>query len=168
MINNNLNMGSRVWVYQSNRALTPAEAPAITGRIREFVNQWTSHKVGVEGDGGLLYNRFIVLMADDQAVSVGGCSIDSSVRFIKSLEKEFNANFFDRWNIAFKRENVVHSCHRNEFEQLVSKGEVHDETIVFNNLITTKKQLLNEWEIPYKNSWLKNLPAAHTSFNSIL
>lgn len=168
MINNKLNMGSRVWVYQSKRALTPAEAPAISNRVREFVNRWTSHKVGVEGDGILAYDRFVILMADESAVHVGGCSIDSSVHFIKSLEQEFNTSFFDRWNIAYKKDGLVHSCDRNELERLVNTGEVHDDTIVFNNLITTKQQLLNEWEIPFKNSWLKNLPAAHTSFNSIL
>ena len=168
MINNNLNMESRVWVYQSNRPFTDAEAQAISERVKEFVGRWTSHKIGVEGDGGLFYNRFILLMADESAVKVGGCSIDSSVHFIKALEKEFNTSFFDRWNIAYKKDNEVQSCNRSELENLENAGIITDDTIVFNNLITTKQQLLNEWEVPFKQSWLKNLPQAHNSFNAVL
>lgn len=45
------------------------------------------------GDGFVMYNRFVVLMADESEVGVSGCSMDASVHFIKGLAAEFNTNF---------------------------------------------------------------------------
>jgi signal transduction histidine kinase len=38
-----------------------------------------------------------VLIADENEVSVSGCSIDSSVKFIQHLQSEYQLNFFDRF-----------------------------------------------------------------------
>ena len=167
-INNQLSAQSRTWVYQSNRKFSDSESAVITNRIKDFVTQWTSHKMGVTGYGELLYNRFIVLMADETHVEVGGCSVDSSVHFIRSIGNDFQVNFFDRWLIAYKKGDEVITCNRGEFEKLVESGQVNDETIVFNNLVQTKAELETKWQLVYKDSWLKNLGAAATSFSSIL
>jgi len=168
MVDNHLPDTAKVWVYQSTRKFTLAEAISIRQRINEFVSQWTSHKAEVTGWGDILHNRFIVLMADNEQVHLGGCSIDSSVRFVKALEAEFNAKFFDRWNIAYVHDNDVLSCTREQLCKLIEEGGIHDETIVFNNMVQTKHELNTQWQIPYKSSWLKGIAATHTSFNSIL
>ncbi|MDB5281320.1 MAG: hypothetical protein JWO06_395, partial [Bacteroidota bacterium] len=85
IIQNSLPPSSKVWIYQSSRPFSQGETETIRERIKQFVAEWNSHKVGVIGDGELLYDRFIVLMADEQQVGVSGCSIDSSVHFIKTL-----------------------------------------------------------------------------------
>src|SRR5687768_12164030 len=119
MIKNVLPSGSRVWVYQSVRKLSQEEAKQIGEKIKQFVSTWTSHKEGVAGFGALLYDRFVVLMADEQVTGVSGCSLDSSVHFIKEIEKEAGTNFFDRWNIAYKKDGEVLSCSLTEFGELV-------------------------------------------------
>ncbi len=168
MISNSLPANARVWIYQSNRAFAEQEMAEIDLRLKDFVKQWTSHKVGVEGDGAILYNRFIVLMADEEKVKLGGCSIDSSVHFIKGLERDYGLNFFDRWNIAYLQGDKVLSCNRADFEKLVDEGKVTEETIVFNNLVSTKQQLQTTWQTTYGKSWLKNLAPVNTGFTSIL
>ncbi len=168
MIKNLLSPGSRVWVYQSITKLSADQCLFAEAKIKQFVSQWTSHKVGVAGDGILLFDRFVVLMADEEQTGVGGCSIDSSVRFVKSLEKELGTNFFDRWNIAYKKDREVLSCNISEFGKLVENKEVNDDTIVFNNLIQTKADFEKKWQVPYKDSWLKNVEVAHSSFSSML
>ena len=168
MNDNELPMGSKVWVYQSTRKLEPHETIHIISAINAFVYDWTSHKAGVRGSGEFLYNRFVVLMADEESVKVGGCSIDSSVHFIKSLERKYDTGFFDRLNIAYKKGDEVYSCPQEEFEQLTRKGIVNDETIVFNNLVQNKQEFLTKWEVPFKDSWHKTLFLTHTSFNSVL
>ena len=167
-LNNQLSPESKAWVYQSSRLFTDAEAIVITDKIKGFVNQWTAHKMEVTGEGILLYNRFIILLADETHVGVSGCSVDASVHFIRNIGQDFKTNFFDRWLIAYKQHDEVHTAPRAEFEKLVESGEVNDETIVFNNLVQTKAELESTWQVPFKDSWLKNLSAAHTSFNSIL
>jgi DNA phosphorothioation-dependent restriction protein DptG len=168
MIKNLLPSNSRVWVYQSVRQLNPEEAREVDQRIRQFVSNWTSHKEGVVGDGTLLYDRFVVLMADEEHTGVSGCSLDSSIHFVKAIEKEFETNFFDRWNIAYKKDGQVLSCNLNEFGRLLEEGEINDDTIVFNNLVQSKKDFESKWQIPYKESWLKNIEVTHTSFGSML
>ena len=165
---NNLPDTSRVWIYQSSRKFSVGETEAINQKIRQFLTGWNAHKLEVVGDGRLLHNCFIVLMADENRVGVSGCSVDSSVHFIKALGLEYKTNFFDRWNLAFIKDGEVTSCHREEFEKLLDLGEINDETIVFNNLLHTKGDFNTKWQVPYRESWLKNLRGAHISFSSIL
>ena len=167
-MNNLLPQHARVWVYQSSRPFTADECSLITEKTKQFVKQWTSHREQVTGDGFVLYNRFVVLMADEEQVSLGGCSVDSSVHFIKGLGAELNINFFDRWNIAFLINGELRSCGMPEFENLIARGEVSDETIVFNNLVQNKKDFETNWKVPYANSWLKKLAGSHTPFTSVL
>ncbi|HLP49805.1 MAG TPA: hypothetical protein VK154_02915 [Chitinophagales bacterium] len=168
MINNNMSPLSRVWIYQSNRVFTGSEAITIAEKIKNFVNQWTAHKMEVTGFGVLAYNRFIILAADETHVGVSGCSVDSSVKFIRELGNEYQVNFFDRWLIAYKAGEEVRSCSREDFEKLVQSGVVNNDTIVFNNLVQTKEELDTKWQVPFKNSWLKNLSVAHSTFTSVL
>jgi DNA phosphorothioation-dependent restriction protein DptG len=168
MIKNLLPSNSRVWVYQSIRKLSSQESRELEAKIKQFVSSWTSHKEGVVGDGTLLYDRFVVLMADEDQTLVSGCSLDSSIHFVKGLEKEVGTSFFDRWNVAYKKDGEVSSCNLSEFGKLIQNGHIQDDTIVFNNLVQTKKDFENKWQIPYKDSWLKNIEATHTSFSSML
>lgn len=168
MINNNIPDTSRVWIYQSTRPFTAGEAIEINESISNFVQQWTSHKAGVRGDGQLIYTRFVVLMADENFEKPSGCSIDSSVRFIKELEQRYNTSFFDRWNIAYVKDGEVLSCSKEELPTLLENGILTDDTIVFNNLVQTKAEMLTKWQVPYKDSWLKRIATTNTSFNLAL
>ena len=167
-LQNELPGAAKVWIYQSSRKFTQGEAKTIRAKLHGFVSQWTSHKAGVVGDGALLFDLFVVLMADETQVGVSGCSVDSSVHFVKELGHEYRTNFFDRWHIAYKKGDEVIGSHRNDFEKLLESGEITDSTTVFNNLVHNKADFENKWQIPYHQSWLKNLRSAHTSFNSIL
>src|SRR5436190_11481296 len=80
---------SRVWIYQCSRLFTISEAFEIEGILNNFVTSWNSHGTPVKGYANLFYDQFIVLMADETATGVSGCSTDSSVRVIKQIEQEF-------------------------------------------------------------------------------
>lgn len=144
---------SRVWVYQSNRAFTNEEAAAIETAIKTFVSGWTAHKLKVAAGALLLYNRFVVLAADEREVGVSGCSIDSSVRFIKELGAQYQVDFFDRFNVAYKVGTEVRSASRTAFEGLVAQGAILPETIVYNNLVEHLTDFRNSWEVPFAQSW---------------
>src|SRR6476646_10689610 len=92
---------SRVWIYQSSRSLHINESIEIKNMLQQFVVQWNSHGEAVKGFGELLFNQFIVLIADESAMGVSGCSTDSSVRLIREIESRFNINLFDRQMLAF-------------------------------------------------------------------
>jgi hypothetical protein len=146
---------SRVWIYQAERPFTDSEMTEVKKRVAGFVSKWTSHSKSVKADFEIRYNRFLILMLDESHVTAGGCSIDSSVHFIKSLESEFQNPMTDRMKFAFIAGNEVEVVSKNEFEKLLSDGAITDETIVFNNLVATKKELDSNWEIPFSKSWHK-------------
>jgi len=148
---------SRIWIYQASRELTSAEAAHIGGSTQEFLESWTAHNQALKAGFEIRYNRFLILMVDENSAGASGCSIDKSVHFIKSLEKKFNIDFFDRMKFAFKQDGRVEAVQRSDFEILYQNGTLNGDTIVFNNLIETKGDLSSSWELPVKNSWHQSL-----------
>ncbi len=153
----NIAPDSRVWVYQSNRELSSSETETLKKKATEFVAGWTAHNNQLKAEAKIYYNRFLVLIVDEEQAAASGCSIDTSVKFIKEAEVEFKITLLDRMNLAYKKGDKVLSAPKAEFEQLMLKGEINDDTIVFNNLVTTKAEFDTNWEIPLVKSWHKNL-----------
>jgi hypothetical protein len=145
--------GSRIWIYQADRSFSPNEAKEINNTIEQFVSQWLAHKAKVIGDGALLYDRFVILVADEDKLHVSGCSIDSTVRFIKELGAKYQVNFFDRFYTCYRQDGEVEGCDFDTFKSKVGEGLISDETIVFNNLLTTLDGLKDQWQIPLSQSW---------------
>ena len=144
---------SRTWIYQSNRLFTLSEALQIEQILQDFTNQWVSHKETVKGYANLLFGQFIIIMADDN-VNVSGCSIDSSVRLIKDIEKRFNVSMFERTTLAFVVKEKVELIPIGQLNYAITNGFITADTVYFNNTILTKKELLENWMIPVKSSWL--------------
>ncbi|MCD8741872.1 ABC transporter ATPase [Mucilaginibacter roseus] len=144
---------SRVWIYQSNRQLSDAETIDIQKSLIEFTNIWTAHNNQLKATGEVRYNRFLILIVDEEAAGASGCSIDKSVRFMQQLEQQYNINLFDRFNLAYRDGDDILSANRNEFEELIKQGTVNTDTIVFNNLAKNVAELNTNWEVPFKASW---------------
>lgn len=88
---------SRVWYYLADQTFDGTESDYIQSRIDEFVSiQWKSHGAKLNATGVLLNNQLIALSVDDNSLDASGCSIDSSVKFIKELGAELNVDFFNR------------------------------------------------------------------------
>jgi hypothetical protein len=150
---------SKVWVYQSSRLLSLSEALQMEELLQQFVQKWLSHGSEVKGYANLLFGQFVVLMADDTHTVVGGCSTDSSVRFIKELGQRFTIDFFNRTNLAFVVKDKIQTLPLNQISYAFENGFITADTLFFNNVVTTKEQLENNWLIPVKDSWLaKKLP----------
>lgn len=146
---------SRVWIYQSSRLFTMSEALEIEEMLENFVSTWKSHADPVKGYGNLLFGQFIVLMADERATGVSGCSTDSSVRLIKAMEQQFKVSLFDRLSLAFIIKDKLQLLPMNQLGYAVENGFITPDTLYFNNTVLTKKELLQNWIIPVKDSWLK-------------
>lgn len=145
---------SRVWIYQSTREFTNEEILQIEEQLTAFGKTWHSHGDKVKDFAQLFFGRFIVLMADETLTSVGGCSTDFSIKYIKNLGKDFNTEFFDRSKLAFIIREKVQTLPLDEVNSALEDGFINSETLYFNNTILTKKELLNKWIIPIKDSWL--------------
>ena len=148
---------SRVWVYQADRALTDREVEEIKAKGDIFVFQWAAHGKKLKAAVEISYNRFLVLFADETQEQASGCSIDSSVHFIQKLEKDYNLSFTNRLIITYKKDNEIQQISLANFESMLESGEADENTIVFNNLVQTKKEFDQKWEVPVKDSWHNKL-----------
>lgn len=154
LIDANLHPESRVWVYQSNRLFAMQEALAIEELLNQFTTEWKSHGVPVKGAAYLFFGQFIILIADETATGVSGCSTDSSVRMIKDIEQRFGVKMFDRTALAFVVKDKVQLLPLAQLQYAVDNGFISGDTLYFNNLVQTKEELETKWILPAKESWL--------------
>lgn len=153
---------SRVWVYQATRLFTINEALQIEGLLEDFVSGWNTHGTPVKGFGALFFGQYIVLMADETAAGVSGCSTDSSVRVIKQIEQTYQVNMFDRQMLAFVVKDKIQMLPLAHLNHAIENGFVTPDTLYFNNMVLTKDELENKWIIPVKDSWLAKKIAIRT------
>jgi hypothetical protein len=146
--------GARVWVYQSSRAFIEKEAHEIDEQLYHFYSQWQTHGAAVKGWAKLLFKQFIVILADETDEMVSGCSTDSSVRVIKSIERQYDVNFFDRMMITFLIKSKAEMLPFSQVQYAIDKGYIGKDTFVFNNVVLTKKELAENWLVPLSKSWL--------------
>jgi len=151
----NLPNNSRVWIYQSEREFNQKEIEIISVKAEEFINSWTRHGDNLKGSFTIKYNQFLVLAVDENFNTVSGCSIDSSVRFVQQLEKELQLDLMNKMNITFKDNETINLVKLSDFQQFAKDKKISLETIVFNNMVNTKEDFENNWEIPAKQSWHK-------------
>jgi hypothetical protein len=145
---------SRVWIYQSSRLFSLSEAFEVEDMLNDFTSKWLSHGTPVKGAGYLFFGQFIILIADEKATGVSGCSTDSSVRLIKDIEQRFKVNMFDRTTLAFVVKDKLQLLPLSQLQYGIDNGFISADTIYFNNLVQTKEELENKWMIPVKDSWL--------------
>ncbi|WP_299056087.1 ABC transporter ATPase [uncultured Polaribacter sp.] len=151
----NLPDNSRVWVYQADRILTENEINVISEKAADFINQWTRHGDDLKGSFVIKYNQFLVLAVDESFNNVSGCSIDSSVRFIKEIENELEVDLMNKLNVTFKDNNSINVVKLSDFQKFAKEKKITAETIVFNNMVNTKAEFENQWELPAQESWHK-------------
>lgn len=155
---------SRTWVYQASRNLTDAEAEELKALARSFTAEWKSHGSQLKAEADVLYNRFLVMMVDEDAGSASGCSIDSSVAQIRSIEQKLNIDLFDRLNLAYLNESgELETVHANKIAQAFDLGVINENTTVFNNMVTSKSELESNWKIALKDSWAYSRCSSNTA-----
>ena len=156
LLNGSFHPTSRVWVYQCNRLFAIDEALYIEELLKEFILQWNSHGTPVKGEAHLFFGQFIIMIADETATGVSGCSTDSSVRLLKDIEQKFGVNMFDRTTLAFVVKDKVQLLPLSQLQYAFDNGFIDSDTLYFNNLVQTKEELESNWIVPIKQSWLKS------------
>lgn len=144
---------ARVWIYQSNRSFTPEEQESIESQLDTFLAQWTAHGQDLKAGYEMRYKRFIIIALDQTGQSATGCSIDASVHFVQGLEKQFNVELLDKMNVSYKQGEFVAYKTLLEFKAMAKQKAISKNTIVFNNLVATKGEYEQHWEVPASESW---------------
>jgi len=148
-----LSDNSRVWVYQADRTLTEQEVEQIAKKLVPFVSNWKRHGDALKASFKIVYNQFVVLAVDEDYNDVSGCSIDASVHLMREIEKELNIDMFDKMKVTFKDGTNINTITLQEFKVYAKQQKINANTVVFNNMINSKADLMNAWEIEAGKSW---------------
>ncbi|MCH2489088.1 MAG: ABC transporter ATPase [Flavobacteriales bacterium] len=150
---NSLPDDARIWIYQANRKLSEEEVEKISTKTNDFLEKWTAHGANLEAGFEIKHDRFIVIGLNQTNASASGCSIDASVHFIQQLEKEFDVDLMDKMNVTFYNGKYIAHKSLSDFRKMAKARSVSPNTVVFNNLVNTKAEYLDNWEVPAKESW---------------
>ncbi|WP_341221585.1 ABC transporter ATPase [Polaribacter atrinae] len=144
---------AKVWVYPSSRKFYPNEIEGIENKVKAFLESWKSDDENFKASYKLLYNRFIVFFAEYKDATLTNSDIDASVSFILGLQQEYEVELLDKMNACFKQGEYVQYKDLKDFKKLLKNKAVTAKSIIFDNLITTKVDFDNNWEIPLEESW---------------
>lgn len=145
---------ARLWIYQANRAFTSAEKEQIGGGLLTLCKQWAAHGTPLHTSFIIAYDQFVILSVDERQNGASGCSIDSSVHYLKSLQKELGLDFFDRTTVAFLQQEKINTHPLTELKTLFKNQTLSAQTIAFNNTVNTKVEWEKRWKVPVKDTWL--------------
>lgn len=154
-----ISVDARVWVYQLNRSLNADEKKTVESTIEAFCQAWQAHGAPLTTSYHLAHDQFLILAVDEASGGASGCSIDGSVRVLKELSNQLGIDFFERTKAAFLVDHKISVYPLSQLKELFTDGTLKANDIAFNNLVTTKGELLRSWKVPASQSWLsKYLP----------
>lgn len=148
-----LSESAKTWVYPASRKFYKEELSAVENKIKDFVSDWKKDDTEFKASYQFLYDRFVVVLAEDPEGKLTNQDLDQVVAFILSLQADYQLELLDRMNVCFKQGEFVQYKEIKEFKQLLKKKSVSKKTIVFDNLIQTKEELQHFWEVPITESW---------------
>jgi len=134
-----LSSNSRIWLYLGHRKLDLTELKFAEEQLQSFLKTWTAHGKNLLCDGTIFFSQYLVLAADEVQESASGCSIDTSVRFVKSLGEDLKIDFFNRMNVL---EIIGEQTQISKFFEVVQHKKKH-----FNPLIQKLEELRSSWVV---------------------
>ena len=146
---------ARVWIYQANRLLDETQKDNLATNAATFCQQWEAHSTPLKSAFKILHDKFLVLAVDEGYNLASGCSIDSSVRFVKQAEQKLGINFFDRTQVAFLIDDNVYTTRLHTIKEEISAGKIEPETLTFNLQAQNVAEFQKKWLMPVQESWLK-------------
>ncbi len=146
---------SKVWIYQSSNHFDEDEVAYIKVQIDDFISSWESHGKMVKATFEIVHNLFVVLFVDEEGDRMCGTAQDNSLKLMKRLGEELEVDFLDRMIQSYKSGEQLKVVKMHEFSTLLDDKEIDENTTVYNNMVTTKADFDNNWEVPLKDSWHK-------------
>lgn len=145
---------SRIWIYPADRELTAEEISTAENILLEFCSQWKAHGHALETSFRIVFNRFILLAADEEKAAASGCSIDSSVHIIQKIGLLLKTDFFDRTRIPFLKDHQIITYPLANLKKLFSEGQLGSQDVTINLLAATKEEWGIDGTITVSESWM--------------
>ncbi len=146
---------AKVWIYQSNKHFDEDEIAYLNVQLDDFIASWESHGSMLKATFKIVHDLFVVIFVDEEGDRMCGTAQDNSIKLMKRLEGELEVSFLDRMVQSYRKGEQVEVVKMNDFSTLLEQNEINEDTIVYNNMVTSKIDFDNNWEVPLKDSWHK-------------
>ncbi|MEM6804025.1 MAG: hypothetical protein AAF696_21650 [Bacteroidota bacterium] len=145
------------WFYSLSEALHLEKKAALEADFVEFLSQWKSHGVPVEGMIEIRYGQFIVIKSDASDSRPSGCSIDSLKRSVAGILNKHGLEILDPAHVFYRGEDgKISQSHFRELGALAKAGALHADTIVFDNSLGQSDDM-SKWETRLADTWMKRV-----------
>jgi hypothetical protein len=149
---------SRIWIFGSDRPVTGAAAEQLLGAVDKFLDAWRAHGDPLRCGRLWADNRFLVIGVDQSTANASGCSIDGLFRVLQQLEREIGAQLVGGGRVYYRDHGGAAQCvSRADLDNLVSRGEVGPDTVVFDTSITDLGEWRARFEQPARKTWVGGL-----------
>ncbi|MDN3641962.1 ABC transporter ATPase [Lutimonas halocynthiae] len=142
---------AKVMIYPGSRKFFANEMPV----LREQLDSFCSNLEGIDICCKIEYDRFLIFMISE-ATALDLDKQNLLVDFVLSLEKKFEITLLDKVNVCFKQGQYVQLKEIPAFKLLIKNKGVSKKTVVFDNMINTKFEYDESWEVPAGESWLSH------------
>jgi len=146
-------MEQRIWIYTLSKELSKEELSQLLSNCNRFVNIWTAHDNKLTADCEIVKQRLLIMKVDESDYRASGCSMDKLNRFILEQEASFSIQLLNRLLVAIDKNNEVEVIHSSKISDLLKSGEMNENTLVYDNTITSTSQM-PVWKKPLKETWL--------------
>lgn len=144
---------SKVWLYQSNRALTPEEMEILETELQKFTSDWDSHGNLLPASAVVLNPYFAMVIVDQEKIGLCGGSVDAKFRFMQEIGARFNVDFFDRMRVTIKESDELKQI---PFKDLKNHGAAE----IYDPLVRTMGEFREGWPRPVAESKYKRFATA--------
>lgn len=145
---------ARLWIYQADRKLSEAEEQVITEEMSVFCALWVAHGSPLNTSFRIERSQFLILAVDEGVTGASGCSIDGSVRLLKSLHERMGIDFLSHSRVPFLIDGEVKLIPVRELKDEFTAGILGPDTSTFHMQAATKEVWERNWILSAEKTWL--------------
>jgi hypothetical protein len=149
---------SRIWVFGSDHPVSGPAAERLLGEVDRFLGEWRAHGAPLRCARLWADHRFLVVGVDQSDANASGCSIDGLFRALQGLEREIGARLVGGGRVYYRdHAGVAQSAARPELDDLIARGVIGPDTVVFDTSITDLGEWRARFEQPARKTWVGEL-----------
>ncbi len=154
MIFDKVKDSDKVWVFASEVPITTTLQQELSKPIIHFLSNWKAHNHQLRAEMFFEDNHFLIIVLDESFEKASGCSIDSMIHFIKSIETTFSLTLTNRALIFYQNDREIGTFPFNQMKEMINKSVINGDSIIFDNSITNGKELKAKWKVRASDAWI--------------
>lgn len=150
---------ARIWIFGVSRPLAADEEAILLARMDAFLSKWAAHGHPLAAGRAWREGRFLIIAVDDSITPPSGCSTDSLMRELRSLEAEFQVQIVGNAPVWFRNpDGAPVRVTRREFRELAQRAVIGLDSPVFDLSLTRLEDLRKGgFEGPAREQWHRRL-----------